>query len=76
MAHVTWPRAQLLGQRPTSPDPRPKQLDGSISLKLLLETRLQSEFFDTLDNLILPSKKFNRISKNIFSPNYKVAIFF
>ena len=28
----------------------PKLLDGSISLKFLLETRLQSESFDTLDD--------------------------
>ena len=27
-------------------------LDGSISLKILLETRLQSESFDTLDDLL------------------------
>jgi len=27
-------------------------LGGSISLKFLLETRLQSEFFDTLDDLL------------------------
>jgi len=32
---------------PTSPGPRLKPLDGSISLKFLLETRLQSESFDT-----------------------------
>jgi len=31
---------------------RPKPLDGSISLKFLLETRLQSESFDTLDDLL------------------------
>ena len=30
----------------------PKPLDGSISLKFLLETRLQSESFDTLDDLL------------------------
>jgi len=35
----------FLGHRPTSPGPMPKQLDGSISLKFLLETRLQSESF-------------------------------
>jgi len=29
-----------------------KPLDGSILLKFLLETRLQSEFFDTLDDLL------------------------
>ena len=37
---------------PTSPGPGPKPLDGSISLKFLLETRLQSESFDTLDDLL------------------------
>jgi len=37
----------LLGHhgRPASPGPEPKPLDGSISLKFLLESRLQSEFF-------------------------------
>ena len=38
----------LLGH--TSPGPKP--LDGSISLKFLLETRLQSESVDTLDDLL------------------------
>jgi len=37
---------------PTSPGPRPKPLDGSISLKDILETRLQSESFDTLHDLL------------------------
>ena len=37
---------------PTSPGPGPKSLDGGILLKFLLETRLQSESFDTLDNLL------------------------
>jgi len=37
---------------PISPDPGPKLLDGSISLMFLLETRLQSESFDTLDDLL------------------------
>ena len=37
---------------PTSPGPKPKPLDGSISLKFLLETKLQSESFDTLDNVL------------------------
>jgi len=32
----------------TSPGPERKRLDGSISLKFLLETRVQSESFDTL----------------------------
>jgi len=30
----------------------PQPLGGSISLNFLLETRLQSEFFDTLDDLL------------------------
>jgi len=37
---------------PTLPGPRHQLLDGSISLKFLLETRLQSESFDTLDDLL------------------------
>jgi len=37
-AHVTWPRAQLLGQ--------------SISLKFSLETRLESESFELLINFL------------------------
>ena len=37
---------------PTLPDPGRQLLDGSISLKFLLETRLQSESFDTLDDLL------------------------
>jgi len=37
---------------PTSSGPGPKPLDGSISLKFLLETRLKSESFDTLDDLL------------------------
>jgi len=32
--------------------PGPKSLDGSISLKFLLETRLQSKSFDTLNDLL------------------------
>ena len=36
---------------PFSSGLRPKLLDGSISLKFLLETRLKSESFDTLDDL-------------------------
>jgi len=34
---------------PTSPGPGLKPLIGSISLEFLLETKLQSESFDTLD---------------------------
>jgi len=37
---------------PTSPGPGHQSLDGSILLKFLLETRLQSESFDTLDALL------------------------
>ena len=37
---------------PTLPGPGCQPLGGSISLKFLLETRLQSESFDTLDNLL------------------------
>ena len=37
---------------PTSSGPGPKPLNGSISLKFLLETRLKSESFDTLDDLL------------------------
>ena len=37
---------------PTLPGPRRQPLGGSILLKFLLETRLQSESFDTLDNLL------------------------
>jgi len=37
---------------PTLPGPGHQPLDGSISLKFLLETRLQSESFDTLDDLM------------------------
>ena len=37
---------------PTSPDPGRQPLDGSISLKFLLDSRLQSESFDTLDDLV------------------------
>ena len=36
----------------TLPGPRRQPLSGSISLKFLLETRLQSESFDTLDDLL------------------------
>jgi len=37
---------------PTSLGPGHQLLDGSISLKFLLETRLQSKSFDTLDDLL------------------------
>jgi len=37
---------------PTSPGPGRQSLDGSISLKFLLDSRLQSESFDTLDDLL------------------------
>ena len=37
---------------PTLPGPGRQPLGGSISLKFLLDTRLQSEFFDTLDDLL------------------------
>ena len=37
---------------PTLPGPGRQLLGGSISLKFLLETRLQSESFDTLDDLL------------------------
>jgi len=37
---------------PTLPGPGRQPLGGSISLKFLLETRLQSESFDTLNDLL------------------------
>jgi len=37
---------------PTSPGPGRQPLDGSILLKFLLETKLQSKPFDTLDDLL------------------------
>jgi len=37
---------------PTLPGPGRQPLGGSISLMFLLETRLQSESFDTLDDLL------------------------
>ena len=37
---------------PTLPGPGRQPLDGSISLKFLLETSLQSKSFDTLDELL------------------------
>jgi len=38
--------------RPTLPGPGREPLGGSISLKFLLETRLQSKSFDALDDLL------------------------
>jgi len=37
---------------PILPGPERQQLDGSILLKFLLVTKLQSESFDTLDDLL------------------------
>ena len=37
---------------PILPGPKHQPLGGSISLKFLLETWLQSESFDTLDDLL------------------------
>jgi len=37
---------------PTFPGPGRQPLGGSISLKFLMENRLQSESFDTLDDLL------------------------
>ena len=37
---------------PTMPGPGRQPIGGSISLKFLLETRLLSESFDTLDDLL------------------------
>jgi len=37
---------------PLSPGPGRQPIDGSISLKFLLDSRLQSEPFDTLDDLL------------------------
>jgi len=37
---------------PTSPRPELKPLDGSILFKFLLETRLQTQSFDTFDDLL------------------------
>jgi len=53
LAHVTWPRAQLL--------------DESISLKLSLETRLESESFEPLINFLafLVQKLWSKINKLI-----------
>ena len=53
LAHVTWPRAQPLGQ--------------SISLKFSLETRLESESFEPLINFLafLVQKLWSKIIKLI-----------
>jgi len=50
---------------PTSPGPGPKPLDGSILLKFLLETRRQSESFDTSDDLLgfRVQKLWSKVSK-------------
>jgi len=37
---------------PTSSGPGPKLPDGGISLNFLLQTRLKSKSFDTLDDLL------------------------
>ena len=37
---------------PTSPGPGHQPLDGSILVEFLLDSRLQSESFDTLDDLL------------------------
>jgi len=52
---------------PTSSGPRPKLLDGSISLKFLLETRLKSKSFHILDDLLglLVHKLWSKINKVI-----------
>jgi len=48
--HHKWSTFRLLWL--TSSGPWPKLLDGSISLKFLLETRLKFESFDTLHHLL------------------------
>ena len=61
----TWKKIFLLGVRvfcewrhkrrtfrPPLPGPGRQPLGGNILLKFLLETKLQSESFDTLDNLL------------------------
>ena len=37
---------------PTSPGLGPKALDGCVSMKFSLETRLQSKSFDSLEDLL------------------------
>jgi len=58
LAHVAWPRAQLLGQ--------------SVSLKFSLETRLESESFQPLINFLafLVQKLWSKINKLI---NYLIS---
>ena len=58
LAHITWPRAQPLGQ--------------SISLKFSLETRLESESFEPLINFLafLVQKLGSQINKLI---NYLIS---
>jgi len=53
LAHVAWPRAQPLGQ--------------SVSLKFLLETRLESESFEPLIDFLafLVQKLWSKINKLI-----------
>jgi len=58
LAHVAWPRAQLLGL--------------SVSLKFSLETRLESESFDTLIDFLalLVQKLWSKVNKLI---NYLIS---
>ena len=42
--------------RPPSSSPRPKLIDCGISLKFLMETRVKSESFETLDDVLGGSK--------------------
>jgi len=53
LAHVIWPKAQPLGQ--------------SVSLKFLLETRLESESFEPLIDFLafLDQKLWSKINKLI-----------
>ena len=53
LAHVTWPRVQPLGR--------------SVSLKFLLETRLESKFFEPLINFLafLDQKLWSKVNKLI-----------
>ena len=58
LAHIAWPRAQLLGQ--------------SILLKFSLETRLESESFEPLIDFLafLVQKLWSKINKSI---NYLIS---